>query len=90
MIWKFEYNQADDAPKGTSMMKYIDAPLEWIESIIDVELDFHIGKQVCMKEENKGYLTQYLDNPWAGYGKYQFSEGPNLSESKFYPFFLNR
>ncbi len=50
--------------------------LEWIKSIIDVEIDYHIGVGECLRKENKKYLDYYLANPTAGYGPDYYIASP--------------
>lgn len=47
---------------------HIDAPIKWIKSILNVEVDYHIGEQHVLHENNKKYLDDYLTRIDAGYG----------------------
>lgn len=58
--------------------------LPWILSILDVEFDYHVGEQNCLKRENVIYLTEYKKSKLSGYGPGFCSHDPklNISESR--------
>lgn len=93
MRWKMRYFQIKDinveAFIQPGKMSYIDAPLDWIESVIDVEIDYHLGDKNCMRPENDKYLKQYIESQWSGYGEKFYSEGPSIMDSRFYNMFTN-
>lgn len=66
MIWKFPHHQLNTTEYLiTSTECYfpmINRGLHWIISIIDVELDYHIGRQICMRAENKQHLRKYMQS----------------------------
>lgn len=92
MRWKFRYHQIKDkevdALIQSNKMTYVDAPLDWIKSIIDVEIDYHFSTHPkCLDKANVKYLKYYVESPWSGYGEEFYSDGPNIKGSRFYTIF---
>jgi hypothetical protein len=93
MKGKFGYHQVKHdkvfLTLSDNMMSYVAAPLDWIESVIDVEIDYHLGVRECLLPENAKLLEYYKECPWSGYGKEFGPEGPSIQGSRHYAVFIN-
>ncbi len=57
---------------------------DWIKSIIDVELDYHLGAAECLRV-NTDYLVDYTQSITSGYGEkfYNISKRTDISDHEF-------
>lgn len=55
--------------------------LDWVVSIIEVELDYHIGDKKCLLPKNKEKLGEYSRSRLSGYGK-KFCDENRISQSR--------
>src|ERR1700744_541777 len=70
MKWKFSSYQLSPECHASAYEGYfpmINHRLNWIISIIDVEVDFHIGRRTCMRGANKKHLKEYMRSIRNGY-----------------------
>lgn len=72
MHWKFRHCQRSSDPRVTpirsnGVFTYLNNSLEWIRSVIEVEFDFHVGAQNCLRVINRTHLKQYRKNQFECY-----------------------
>jgi hypothetical protein len=82
MHWKFGGTGARlETCNNTHSFKEVANDLEWIVSIVKVELDYHIGDKKCLLPKNKEKLREYSRSRLSGYGK-KFCDENRISQSR--------
>lgn len=65
--WKFRTVGCESWNATNGVYCKIPRSFEWIESIILVEFDYHLGAKECMRPENAAAMEAYKADPCAGY-----------------------
>ena len=82
MLWKFGGTGAKlETHKNMYVFKEIANDLDWIVSIVEVEIDYHIGNKTCLQPENKEKLREYSRSRLSGYGE-KFCDENCISQSR--------
>jgi hypothetical protein len=55
--------------------------LEWLISVIETELDYHVGKKLCTKKINEKYMQEYMATQLSGFGEKFYHSDDNISKS---------
>lgn len=87
MRWKFYHCTAGEMriSKDFAVFDGVAARLNWIRSVIMVELDYHVGRRNCLKPWNFIYFKEYIMCPFSGYGaEFYDQDNPknNMSNSR--------
>lgn len=82
--WKFAHCQRQGCVRSDNTFTLIDNDLDWIRSVIDVELDYHVGIKECLLKRNEAYLSEYRKTCLSGYGPQFCDPNPlnNISNSR--------
>ena len=60
---------------------YIKCNLEWLISVIETEIDYHLGKKTCTKKCNEMYMREYVATQLSGFGEKFYHPENNISNS---------
>ena len=80
-------SESDHTNKTTYQCSVI-ANLEWLISVVETELDYHLGKRICTKKFNAHYLEEYKSSQITGFGEKFYDRDNPVSKSilaKLYP-----
>lgn len=55
--------------------------LEWLISVIETEIDYHIGKKRCTRKYNSEYMREYEATQLSGFGEKFYDAHNNISDS---------
>jgi hypothetical protein len=55
--------------------------IEWLISVIDTEIDYHLGKKNCTKKYNEKYMNEYIATQLSGFGEKFYHPTDNISNS---------
>ncbi len=47
----------------------VNAPLDWIKEVIDLEFDYHIGSKKCLQSKNKKMVEHYVKYRYGRYNR---------------------
>lgn len=59
----------------------INCNYEWLISIIETEIDYHLGKRQCTKKCNEKYMREYMATQLSGFGEKFYHPDNNISFS---------
>lgn len=55
--------------------------IEWLISVIETEIDYHLGKKNCTKKCNEKYMNEYIATQLSGFGEKFYHSSDNISNS---------
>lgn len=59
----------------------VTANLEWLISVIETEMDYHLGKRICAKKSNAHYMDEYKSTQITGFGAKFYDRDCPVSKS---------
>jgi hypothetical protein len=59
----------------------INCNYEWLISVIETEIDYHLGKRQCTKKYNEMYMREYMATQLSGFGEKFYHPNNNISFS---------
>ena len=60
---------------------HVTVNLEWLISVVETEMDYHIGKRMCGKKINEMYMTEYTSTQISGFGPKFYDPDKMVSKS---------
>lgn len=64
------------------------ANLKWLISVVETEMDYHVGKRLCTKKVNETYMNEYKATQITGFGQAFYDPESPASKSilgRLYP-----
>lgn len=66
---------------GSSYTASVRCNYEWLVSVVETEMDYHLGRKKCTKKCNEKYMREYVATQLSGFGEKFYDPARNISQS---------